>query len=149
MLLQLLQMGTNGNHHVVFREDLEGRRGSSPLLASFTAPSHLLASIEPPECQSYGPKHSQESPCIFCEHPAGNNSRLPVHDSLLQTRSFVIGLTFRYPSVHSARFFVYSRGLFAILEHRYVMFLSFSAWLIIRSISFIPVINLLAQFIHF
>ena len=44
-----IQTGTNGNQRVEFREDLEGRRGSSPLVVSFTAPSHLLAGIEPPE----------------------------------------------------------------------------------------------------
>ena len=51
---QVIQTGTGGNPRVIFREDAEGRQGASPLVISFTAPSHLLANVEPPENLTVG-----------------------------------------------------------------------------------------------
>ncbi|KAG5648468.1 hypothetical protein DXG03_003079 [Asterophora parasitica] len=44
---RVIPMGTSSNPRVVFEEDPNGRRGTMPLVASFTMPVWLLTDIEP------------------------------------------------------------------------------------------------------
>lgn len=46
---KVIPTGTKSHPRVIFEEDLEGWRGSSSLVVSFTLPSRLLTDIEPPE----------------------------------------------------------------------------------------------------
>lgn len=46
---RVIPMGTKHKPWVVFEEDAEGKRGSSPLVVSFTVPTRLLTDIEPME----------------------------------------------------------------------------------------------------